>query len=44
MGDVVSLSNTPIDLNTDTGHQFVVDCTRAGEGLITDRELRRNTS
>ena len=40
MGDVVSLSNTPIDLNTDTGHRFVVDCTRAGEGLLTDKELQ----
>jgi len=41
MGDVVSLSNAPIDLNTDTGHRFVVDCTRAGEGLITDKELQQ---
>ena len=41
MGDVVLLSNiTPIDLLSDTGHAFVVDCTRAGEGLITDRELQ----
>jgi hypothetical protein len=22
------------------GHQFVVDCTRAGEGLLTDKELQ----
>ena len=40
MGDVISLSNTPIDLNSDVGHQFVVDCTRAGEGLLTDKELQ----
>ena len=33
--------NNPIDLNTDTGHRFVVDCTRAGEGLITDKELQQ---
>jgi hypothetical protein len=30
VGEVFFLNN-PIDLNTDTGHQFVVDCTRAGE-------------
>ena len=40
MGDVISLSNTPIDLISDAGHAFVVDCTRAGEGMITDRELQ----
>jgi hypothetical protein len=40
MGDVVSLSKTPVDLNTDAGHQFVVDCTRAGEGLLSDKELQ----
>ena len=39
MGDVVNLRSTPIDLLSDTGRQFVVDCTRAGEGLINDREL-----
>ena len=39
MGDVVPL-RTPIDLNTDLGRAFVVDATRAGEGLITDGELQ----
>jgi hypothetical protein len=39
VGDVVNLRSTPIDLLSDTGRQFVVDCTRAGEGLINDREL-----
>src|SRR5262245_47735981 len=39
MGDVINLRNTPIDINTDIGHAFVVDCTRAAEGLITDKEL-----
>jgi hypothetical protein len=38
MGDVINLRN-PIDLNTDLGHAFVVDATRAAEGLITDKEL-----
>jgi hypothetical protein len=39
MGDVVNLRSVPIDINSDVGHQWVVDCCRAGEGLITDREL-----
>ena len=37
---VFSLSKTPIDIHTDAGHAFVVDATRAGEGLITDKELQ----
>jgi hypothetical protein len=41
MGDIVSLCNTSIDLNNDIGHQFVTDCTRAGEGLISDQELQQ---
>ena len=40
MGDIISLSKTPIDIHTDAGHAFVVDATRAGEGLITDKELQ----
>jgi hypothetical protein len=40
MGDVIVLRSIPIDLNSTTGHQFVVDCTRAGEGLLTDKELQ----
>ena len=40
MGDVILLSKTPIDLHTDAGHAFVVDATRAGEGLLTDKELQ----
>jgi hypothetical protein len=39
MGDVVNLRNTPIDLTSDVGRAFTVDCTRAGEGLISDKEL-----
>src|SRR5262245_38303947 len=39
MGDVINLRSTPIDLNSDIGHAFVVDATRAAEGLITDKEL-----
>jgi hypothetical protein len=39
MGDVVNLRSIPIDLDSEVGHQFIVDATRAAEGLITDREL-----
>jgi hypothetical protein len=39
LGNIVNLRNTPIDLNSDVGHAFVVDATRAAEGLITDKEL-----
>jgi hypothetical protein len=40
MGEIVSLNKAPFDLATDAGHAFVVDATRAGEGLITDQELK----
>ena len=39
MGDVIQL-RSPIDLNSDLGRAFVVDATRAGEGLISDKELQ----
>jgi len=39
MGNVVNLRNTPVDLHSDVGHQFIVDCTRAAEGILTDKEL-----
>jgi hypothetical protein len=39
VSDTVILRSTPIDLNSDIGHAFVVDCVRAGEGLLSDREL-----
>jgi hypothetical protein len=37
--DVIPLRNMPTDLTSDVGHQWVADCCRAGEGLITDKEL-----
>jgi hypothetical protein len=40
MGDVITLRSTPIDILSDVGRQFVVDCTRAAEGLLTDKELQ----
>ena len=40
MDDATTLhSGVPVDLNTDTGRAFVIDATRAAEGLISDREL-----
>jgi hypothetical protein len=39
VGEIVKLRSVPIDIDTDLGHAFVVDATRAAEGLITDREL-----
>jgi hypothetical protein len=39
MSDIVQL-RSPIDFNSDLGRAFVVDATRAGEGLITDAELQ----
>jgi hypothetical protein len=39
MGNVVILRSIPVELNSDVGRQFVGDCTRAAEGLITDKEL-----
>jgi hypothetical protein len=39
MSDIVQL-RSPVDISTDLGRAFVVDATRAGEGLITDDELR----
>jgi hypothetical protein len=38
--DIVILHGKPIALDSHEGHQFVVDCTRAGEGLITDAVLQ----
>ena len=38
MGDVVQL-RSPIDLNTELGRAFIVDATRAAEGVISDSEL-----
>src|SRR3954454_6047685 len=40
MGDVIDLKghNFP-DLASDQGHQWIVDCCRAGENLISDAEL-----
>ena len=39
MGDIIQL-RSPIDINTDVGRAFVVDATRAAEGLLTDKELQ----
>ena len=40
MSDVVILRGIPIDLPSAEGHQFVVDCVRAAEGLISDSDIK----
>jgi hypothetical protein len=39
MGEIIPL-RSPIDITSDIGRAFVVDATRAGEGVITDQELQ----
>ena len=39
MSDTIILRGTPTDLDSVVGRQFIVDCTRAAEGLISDKEL-----
>jgi hypothetical protein len=39
VSDTVILRSIPVDLHSDVGHAFVTDCTRAAEGLLSDREL-----
>lgn len=38
--DTVVLHGKPVELTSDEGRRFVVDCTRAGEGLIDDKMLQ----
>jgi hypothetical protein len=38
--DSVILRGVTVDLDSAIGQEFVVDCTRAGEGLLTDDELK----
>jgi hypothetical protein len=40
MSKIVVLRGIPTDLSSAVGHQFVVDCVRAAEGLITDSDLQ----
>jgi hypothetical protein len=39
MSDTVILRGATVELDSAAGHEFVVDCVRAAEGLITDKEL-----
>jgi hypothetical protein len=39
MSDTVILRGVAVELNSDVGRRFVVDCVRAAEGLISDKEL-----
>jgi hypothetical protein len=41
MGNVITLRSTSVELTSDIGHAFVVDATRAAEGLLSDSELQR---
>jgi hypothetical protein len=38
--NLVVLHGTPTKLDSDVGRKFVIDATRAAEGLITDNDLR----
>lgn len=38
--DTIVLHGKPVALDSHEGHQFVVDCTRAGEGLVDDKTLQ----
>jgi hypothetical protein len=40
MDDLVVLRGISVPLDSTAGHAFVTDCTRAGEGLISDKELQ----
>jgi hypothetical protein len=40
MASTIALNGTETALATPEGREFVADCVRAGEGLITDAELR----
>jgi hypothetical protein len=39
--DSVVLNGKPIALDSHEGHRFVIDCTRAGEKLVSDSELQQ---
>jgi hypothetical protein len=39
MSDTVILRGAAVELDSAAGQEFVVDCVRAAEGLITDKEL-----
>jgi hypothetical protein len=39
VGDVIGLHGPRIDLASEEGHQWVIDCCRAGENLLSDAEL-----
>jgi hypothetical protein len=39
MSNTIILGGAPVELDSAIGYQFVVDCVRAAEGLITDKEL-----
>jgi hypothetical protein len=38
--DLVNLHHTPTALTSSKGREFVCDCTRAAEGLLSDQEIK----
>ena len=41
MASTLTLTSTETALTSPEGREFVADCVRAGEGLLSDRELQR---
>jgi hypothetical protein len=39
VNDTITLHGVSVELNSDLGREFTENCVRAGEGLISDREL-----
>jgi hypothetical protein len=39
MSDTVVLGGVEVELTSDVGHAFIVDCVRCAESLLTDKEL-----
>ena len=37
----LALRGVKVDVNSDVGHQFAIDCTRFVEGLVTETQLRK---
>jgi len=35
------LRGVKVDVNSDVGHQFAIDCVRFVEGLVTEAQLRK---
>jgi hypothetical protein len=40
-GSLLILRGVKVEVNSDIGHQFAIDCTRFVEGLVTEAQLRK---